>query len=260
MICDVECLTFASESKRLVSSLFAIQSQLADRAGYLRLAETITSFLARLRATANTLDVSGRQRIVRLLVKEILVSNDAIVIRHSIPTPTGSPAAGGPTSPPNGDRSSVSGPSYLLRTGRHLTNPGDVRYADDTIVGFQRPHEARTFLNELMERMGKFELALHPDKTRLIRFGRHAAKQHAKLGEGKPETFDFLGFTHFCTRSRKWGSFVIGRKTIKRARLLATKIELRRTMHDPIAKTGAWMKGMPQGHLNYFAVTWTSRP
>ena len=69
---------------------------------------------------------------------------------------------------------------------------------------------------DLKDRMRKFELALHPDKTRLIRFGRHAAKQREKLGEGKPETFDFLGFTHFCTRSRKWGSFVIGRKTIKK--------------------------------------------
>ena len=98
--------------------LSAIQSQLADRAGYLRLAETITSFLARLRATAKTLDVSERQRIVRLLVKEILVSNDAIVIRHSIPAPAGSPAAGGPTSSPRGGRSSVGDPSYLLRTGR----------------------------------------------------------------------------------------------------------------------------------------------
>jgi hypothetical protein len=75
---------------------------------------------------------------------------------------------------------------------------------------------------------------------------------------GKPETFDFLGFTHFCRRSRKWGSFVIARKTIKkriRARLLAIKIELRRTMHDPVAKTGAWMKRMLQGHLNYSAVS-----
>ena len=97
--------------------LSAIQSQLADRAGYLRLAETITSFLARLRATAKTLDVSERQRIVRLLVKEILVSNDAIVIRHSIPAPTGSPAGGGPTSPTGGGRPSVGDPSYLLRTG-----------------------------------------------------------------------------------------------------------------------------------------------
>lgn len=82
-----------------------------------------------------------------------------------------------------------------------------IRYADDTIVGFQHEHEARAFLDDLKERMRKFELALHPDRTRLIRFGRHAAKQREKLGEGKPETFDFLGFTHFCTRSRKWGSF-----------------------------------------------------
>jgi len=84
------------------------------------------------------------------------------------------------------------------------------RYADDTIVGFQHEHVARAFLDDLKERMRKFELALHPDKTRLIRFGRHAVKQREKLGEGKPETFDFLGFTRFCTRSRKWGSFVIG--------------------------------------------------
>jgi RNA-directed DNA polymerase len=133
-----------------------------------------------------------------------------------------------------------------------------IRYADDTIVGFQHEHEARAFLDDLKERMRKFELALHPDKTRLIRFGRHAAKQREKQGEGKPETFDFLGFTHFCTRSRKWGSFVIGRKTIKkrmRAKLLAIKIELRRVMHDPIAKTGAWVKQMLRGHLNYFAVS-----
>jgi hypothetical protein len=83
--------------------------------------------------------------------------------------------------------------------------------------------------------------ALHPDKTRLIRFGRHAAKQRQERGEGKPETFDFLGFTHFCTRSRKWGSFVIGRKTIKKRMvrvLLAIKMELRRRMHDPPTLTG----------------------
>ena len=77
-------------------------------------------------------------------------------------------------------------------------------------------------------------------------------------GEGKPETFDFLGFTHFCTRSRKRGSFVIGRKTIKkrmRAKLKAIKVELRKSMHDPIATTGTWVKQMLQGHLNYYAVS-----
>src|ERR1035438_3510106 len=126
------------------------------------------------------------------------------------------------------------------------------------IVGFEHEHEARAFLQELQERMRTFDLALHPDKTRLIRFGRHAAKQRENLGEGKPETFDFLGFTHFCTRSRKWGTFVIGRKTIKkrmRAKLQAIKTELRKRMHDPIVKTGAWVKQMLQGHLNYFAVS-----
>jgi RNA-directed DNA polymerase len=133
-----------------------------------------------------------------------------------------------------------------------------IRYADDTIVGFQHEHEAKAFLDDLKERMRAFELALHPDKTRLICFGRYAAKQRMERGEGKPETFDFLGFTHFCTRSRKWGSFVIGRKTIKKRmvrQLQAIKMELRRRMHDPIAKTGAWVEQMLNGHLNYYAVS-----
>lgn len=136
-----------------------------------------------------------------------------------------------------------------------------IRYADDTIVGFQHEHEAKTFLHDLQERMRTFELALHPAKTRLIRFGRHAAKQREKLGEGRPEPFDFLGFTHFCTRSRKWGSFVIGRKTIKKRmlrQLQAVKMELRRRMHDPIAETGAWLTQMLKGHLNYYAVSGNS--
>jgi group II intron reverse transcriptase/maturase len=133
-----------------------------------------------------------------------------------------------------------------------------VRYADDTIVGFEHEHEARAFLQELQERMGLFDLTLHPDKTRLIRFGRSAAGQRAERGEGKPEVFDFLGFTHYCTRSRKWGSFVIGRKTIKKRMLRtleAVKMELRKRMHDPIAKTGTWVNQMLNGHLNYFAVS-----
>ena len=134
---------------------------------------------------------------------------------------------------------------------RRTKASGDViviRYADDTIVGFQHEHEARVFLDDLKERMRAFELALHPDKT----------KQRMERGEGKPETFDFLGFTHFCTRSRKWGSFVIGRKTIKKRmvrKLQAIKMELRRRMHDPIAKTGAWVAQMLKGHLNYYAVS-----
>ena len=103
-----------------------------------------------------------------------------------------------------------------------------------------------------------FDLDLHPEKTRLIRFGRHAVRQCAELGEGKPEVFDFLGFTHYCTRSRKWGSFVIGRKTIKK-RMLRTleeiKVEFRKRMHHPIKQTGTWVWQMLNGHLNYFAVS-----
>ena len=132
-----------------------------------------------------------------------------------------------------------------------------VRYADDTIVGFEHEHEARQFLHDLQERMGLFDLSLHPEKTRLIRFGRHAAKQRAERGEGKPEVFDFLGFTHYCTRSRKWGSFVIGRKSIKKQMLRtleAVKVALRKRMHDPVVKTGAWVWQVLNGYLNYFAV------
>ena len=133
-----------------------------------------------------------------------------------------------------------------------------VRYADDTIVGFEHEHEARAFLDDLKARMGAFDLELHPDKTRLIRFGRHAVWQRAERGEGKPEIFDFLGFSHYCARSRKWGTFVIGRKTVKKRMLRtleAVKMALRRRMHDPIAKTGAWVRQMLDGYLNYFAVS-----
>ena len=137
-----------------------------------------------------------------------------------------------------------------------------IRYADDIVLGFQHEDEARAFLHELQERMRAFELALHPDKTRLIRFGRYAAEDRKRLGQGKPETFDFLGFTHFCTRSWITGAFVIGRKTIKkrmRARLQAIKMELRRRRHDPIAETGAWLNKVLTGHLNYFAIPLNAR-
>ena len=133
-----------------------------------------------------------------------------------------------------------------------------IRYADDVLIGFQHEGEARAFLQDLQERMGKFELALHPTKTRLIHFGRHAIKERERLGLGKPETFDFLGFTHFCSKSRKSGCFVIGRKTIKkrmRAKLRDIKMALRRRMHDPIKETGTWIAQVLKGHLNYFAVS-----
>jgi len=137
-----------------------------------------------------------------------------------------------------------------------------VRFADDVILGFQHEYEARRFLRDLQERMCKFELTLHPDKTKLIRFGRFAAEQCKARGWKKPGTFDFLGFTHFCTRSYDKKYFVIGRKTIgkrMRSRLQEIKVALRKRMHDSIAETGAWLRKVLVGHLNYYAVPGNGR-
>ncbi len=132
-----------------------------------------------------------------------------------------------------------------------------IRYADDSIIGFQRESDARLFVEQFSERMHKFGLTLHPDKTRLIRFGRYAAKERRARGEKKPETFDFLGFTHYCTKTRK-GWFKVGRKSIKKriqGQIQTIKEELRRRLHKPIQETGEWLKRVLQGHLNYYAVS-----
>ena len=116
-----------------------------------------------------------------------------------------------------------------------------VRYADDFIVGFQHKHEAERFLSELKERFAKFKLELHPDKTRLIEFGPWAAKNRAARGEGKPETFNFLGFTHICHKTRKSGAFTVLRQTIRKrlaAKLSEVKDELRRRMHESVPRVG----------------------
>lgn len=116
-----------------------------------------------------------------------------------------------------------------------------VRYADDVVLGFELKEEAERFLRELRERLAKFGLEVHPEKTRLIEFGRYAAQNREGRGQGKPETFDFLGFTHMCGMTRKTGYFVVRRKTVKkrmRAKLQALKEELRKRMHAPIAETG----------------------
>ncbi len=106
-------------------------------------------------------------------------------------------------------------------------------------------------------RMKKFDLKIHPEKTKLIRFGRFAKAQHQELGEGKPDTFDFLGFTHYCTNTKNGKWFVVGRKTIKkrmRAQLLEIKRSFRERLHAPISETGAWLRRILTGHLNYYAV------
>jgi len=132
-----------------------------------------------------------------------------------------------------------------------------VRYADDVVLGFEHRDEAERFLREVRERLAKFSLELHPEKTRLIEFGRYAAANREKRGGGKPETFDFLGFTHICGKNGKTGYFTVRRKTVKkrmRAKLQAIKAELRRRMHEPIAETGEWLEKVVRGYYQYHAV------
>jgi hypothetical protein len=118
-----------------------------------------------------------------------------------------------------------------------------VRYADDTVAGFEYESDAKRFLSDLRERLEKFALSLHPDKTRLIEFDRFAAERRARRGLGKPETFKFLGFTHICGVSRA-GYFLLTRKTRRdrlRATLRAIKGELWRRLHEPIREQGQWL-------------------
>jgi group II intron reverse transcriptase/maturase len=131
-----------------------------------------------------------------------------------------------------------------------------VRYADDFIVGFEHEADARRFLEEMRERLGKFALTLHPEKTRLIEFGRHAADSRKRRGLAKPETFNFLGFTFICGKSRR-GRFLVKRKSRRdrmRAKLQAIKQELRQRMHQPIPQQGKWLKQVVAGYFRYYAV------
>jgi RNA-directed DNA polymerase len=131
-----------------------------------------------------------------------------------------------------------------------------VRWADDFIVGFEHQADAQRFLAELRERFAKFKLELHPDKTRLIEFGRFAAKNRQARGIGRPETFDFLGFTHICARMRD-GRFWVRRITISkrmRAKLREVKDQLKRRRHQPIPEQGQWLASVVRGYRAYYAV------
>jgi hypothetical protein len=135
-----------------------------------------------------------------------------------------------------------------------------VRYADDFIAGFQYEQEARRFLVELRERLAGYGLELHPDKTRLIEFGARASSERKRGGRGKPETFDFLGFTHLCGKTRG-GRFTVVRHTARkrvRAKLLEIKAGLRARWHLPVPEVGRWLASVIRGHLNYFGVPWNS--
>jgi group II intron reverse transcriptase/maturase len=131
-----------------------------------------------------------------------------------------------------------------------------VRYADDIIVGFEHEGDALRFLEAMRERFKEFALSLHPDKTQLIEFGRFAAVSRKRRGLGKPATFNFLGFTFICSRSRA-GKFQLKRKTRRdrmQVKLQATKQELRQRMHQPIPEQGKWLGQVVKGYYNYFAV------
>jgi len=135
-----------------------------------------------------------------------------------------------------------------------------VRYADDFVMGFQYKEEAERFLQELKDRFTFYDLEIHNGKTRLIEFGRFAEANRKERGEGKPETFDFLGFTHMCSR-RKDNRFTIRRKTIAkrlRAKLKEVREKIKRMMHEPVPIQGKWLRTVVQGHFSYFGVPWNN--
>jgi group II intron reverse transcriptase/maturase len=132
-----------------------------------------------------------------------------------------------------------------------------VRYADDLVLGFQLKADAVRFLEEFKERLAQFTLELHPEKTRLIEFGRYAVRDRQQRGVGKPSTFNFLGFTHYCGQRHKTGTFTVWRITAKTrmtAKLKAIKAELRRRMHARPSEVGAWLRKVVNGYYQYHAV------
>jgi RNA-directed DNA polymerase len=131
-----------------------------------------------------------------------------------------------------------------------------VRFADDFVLGFQHREDAERFLAALRARFAQFALTLHPDKTRLLEFGRFAAENRQRRGEGKPATFNFLGFTHLCGKTQE-GKFAVVRQTMRqrlRAKLKAVATELRRRLHDPIGDVGAYLRAVVRGHCQYYGV------
>ncbi len=142
---------------------------------------------------------------------------------------------------------------------REQAGRGDViivRYADDIVVGFQYRTDAEQFQQEMKERLRRFKLELHAEKTRLIEFGRFAADNREERGDGKPETFNFLGFTHMCGKTRK-GKFTVLRQTMQKKmqrKLQELKVELRKRMHWSIPEVGKWLRVVLQGHYRYYGV------
>jgi len=204
----------------------------------------------------------GDRRVVRLIQKWLKagVLEDGVRTRSETGAPQG------------GSASPLLANVYLhyvfdlwAHRWRKTRTSGDViivRFADDIVVGFQYESDAKRFLNELRERLGAFALELHPDKTRLIEFGRFAAESRRRRGLGKPETFNFLGLTHICGRTRKGDAFKILRHTERKrmlAKLQTVKAELRLRRHDPVPEVGRWLSSVVRGHNRYYAVPENSR-
>ena len=132
-----------------------------------------------------------------------------------------------------------------------------VRFADDIVAGFQSKADAEQFQAELSERMRRFNLELHPQKTRVLEFGPFAIDNRRRRREGKPETFDFLGFTHICIKKRSNGRYTVMRQTIRKrlqAKLNAVKTALTQRMHLPIPEQGKWLAAVVRGHIRYYGV------
>ncbi len=198
----------------------------------------------------------GDRRVVRLIRKwlKVGVMEDGEVTPGTVGTPQGAVI------------SPLLANIYLhyvfdlwVRQWRHRHARGNVivvRYADDLVAGFEHQADAKRFVADLKDRLGQFALTLHPDKTRLIEFGRFAAANRAKRGLGKPETFNFLGFTHISGRTRN-GKFCLHRKTRRdrlRAKLREVKETLRRRLHATIHEQGAWLRQVVRGYFAYHAV------
>jgi RNA-directed DNA polymerase len=198
----------------------------------------------------------GDKRVIRLIRKwlKVGVMEDGVVVPGKVGTPQGAVI------------SPLLANIYLhyvfdlwANQWRKRHAHGDViivRYADDTVVGFEHEVEAKRFLAILHQRMETFGLSPHPDKTRLIEFGRHAAANREERGLGKPETFNFLGFTHICARSRK-GHFQLKRRSRRdrmQVKMREIKEGLKRRRHEPIPEQGKWLRQVVTGWFNYHAV------
>jgi group II intron reverse transcriptase/maturase len=197
------------------------------------------------------------QRVVRLIQKWLNagVLEDGRYVRVGEGTPQG------------GSASPLLANVYLhhvfdlwVQRWRTVEARGDVivvRFADDIVLGFQHKADAERFRRELGERFAKFNLELHPEKTRLVEFGPFAAQNRRRCGEGKPATFGFLGFTHICGKKRSNGRFTVLRQTDRKrmqAKLADVKVELRRRMHRPIPEMGAYLRAVVGGHVRYDGV------